>query len=212
MKLQANEEKIAAEERVQVLTEQHKAELVALTRDAAEREQELEKLRREWAAKQQEALQNDRSAERSRRLAADERAMKLQAVLDYIEGERSSMSLHQLAAVVGFEVKLPNHQPAAPTREGKQGDLQPAASLDAKATALMEKVKAQQKEDLRNVVQSCNEQMQRDENTLADMLDDSALRRLIVTLQEEGVLELKDGGAALRPKLLGKVRDALLGT
>mmetsp|Transcript_31370 Transcript_31370/g.57586 ORF Transcript_31370/g.57586 Transcript_31370/m.57586 type:complete len:269 (+) Transcript_31370:83-889(+) len=208
MKIQANEEKTAAEERVQVLTEQHKAELLALTRDAAEREQELEKLRSEWAAKQRAALETDYTAEHSRRVAADERAMKLRAVLDYIEGEHRGMSLHQLAALVGFD----DQALAACSQEGKLAEAQPVVPLDEKAVALLERVKALHKEDLLNVVQSCNEQMQRDETTLTDILDNDGLKRLIAALQQEGALELKDKKLDLRPQILGKVRDALLGT
>ncbi|CAE8619371.1 unnamed protein product, partial [Polarella glacialis] len=125
-------------------------------RDAQdELEQELIGLRSELELEKQRSTQQSLGAERSRRTAADERCMVLQALRDFVTGEgqlSEAKAEEALRQLLGESLRLE-----------KDVDLQ-------NAERLLKKQEHCHREELRDLVALCNQELRRRDRSASELL------------------------------------------
>lgn len=211
----ATEEEATCRELVRTLTAQQAEDATKQERQQAIWQQELAQLRSELAERQREALQHSREAERRRRLAADEQCLRLQAMLDYTQGQLD-ISLEDLESLVSDSAASPGGKGASASAAGagrRRGHSPTAPGTDEQARWLLTRQREGHRDELRGLVALCNEELRRRDRSAAELVDDDGLPRLLVTLGREGVLDPGSCCTELPPdpQRAARLRQAVLG-
>lgn len=179
------------------LAVQQTEDATAQARERSSRARELALLREELEVQQRLLLEHDFEAERRRRIAADERCMELQAMLDYVAG-KLTISTEDLHQIIG-------------------GVVRPLGKVEEEqAHRLLERQRQGQREELRSLVALCNQELRRRSRSAWELIDDEGLPRLLSVLSQEGLVDVSHAAnsGSLKPDAArtARIRKAMLRT